>query len=81
HTYFFLFSGWNFWVKSVSHPTEPPSKLTLYYHMPSIQCCAVRVQSITESKKEKEEGEIKQQGPIYPFIYVLKSSEARRQII
>jgi hypothetical protein len=39
------------------------------------------VQSITESKKEKEEGEIKQQSPIYPYIYVLKSSEARRQII
>jgi hypothetical protein len=39
------------------------------------------VQSITESKKEKEEGEIKQQSPICPYIYVLKSSEARRQII
>jgi hypothetical protein len=63
------------------NPTEPASKLTLYYHMPSIQCCAVRVQSITESKKEKEEGEIKQQSAIYPYIYVLKSSEARRQII
>lgn len=51
--------GWKNQIKSVPNPTEPASKLTLYYHAPSRQCCAVRVQSITESKKEKEEGEIK----------------------
>jgi len=46
-----------------------------------MQCCAVRVHSITRSKKEKEEGEIKQQSPAYPLSYVLKTSVARRPII
>ncbi len=43
------------------------------------------LQSITEEKNEKEEkgiiaiSEIKKQSPLYPFMYALKSSEARRQ--
>ena len=44
------------------------------------------MQSITEEKNEKEQeieiigiNEIKKQSPLYPFMYALKSSEARRQ--
>jgi hypothetical protein len=42
------------------------------------------LQSISEGKNEKEEeveliAQIKKHSPIYPFMFALRSSEARRQ--
>jgi hypothetical protein len=67
------------------NPTEPATKLTFYYHPPSIGYSLSGLQSITKEKNEKEEegiigiSEIKKQSPSYSFMYALKSSEARRQ--
>jgi hypothetical protein len=63
------------------NPTEPATKLTLYYHPPSIGYLLEGLQSII--KEENEEipkiNEIKKQNPVGSFGYALKSSEARRQ--
>jgi hypothetical protein len=60
------------------NPTEPASKLTHYYHPPSLRYTLSGLQSVIKGKNE-EEREIKKQSPVYLFMYALKSSEARRQ--
>lgn len=63
------------------NPTEPESKLSLYYHPPSYKVCRLDLLSIAK-QQNKEHEEITQQrqlSPLYPFMYALKSSEARRQ--
>jgi hypothetical protein len=61
------------------NPTEPATKLTLYYHPPSIGYSLSGLQSITKEKNEEKSEMGGKQNPIYSFMFALKSSEARRQ--
>jgi hypothetical protein len=53
--------------------------LTLYYRPLSIGYLLEGLQSIIAEKNEEKIGIRRKQGPIYSFMYALKSSEARRQ--
>jgi predicted helicase len=69
-----------------SNPTEPASKLTLYYHQPSIVNNTVRF--ATDNRKKRRRTIKKGKGDnnnniskpdLLIYVYALKSSKARRQ--
>jgi hypothetical protein len=62
--------------------TDPQrSKLSLYYHPPSYITCRPDLLSIAKQRNEQQKviAKERQPNPIYPFMYALKSSDARRQ--
>ena len=78
------FSCWRKWTTytSVLHPTEPESKLSLYYHPVCYIECRLDLLSIVKQQDQEQKmiEEELQSSPLYPFMYALKSSEARRHI-
>jgi hypothetical protein len=61
------------------NPTEPESKLSLYYHPHRYKINNMDLLSVARENNEQQKEITQQQSSLYSFMYALKSSEARRQ--